>query len=277
MSKDAERRAGVARMFDRLADVYDQEGVPFFGPIAARLVELLAPRPGERAVDVGCGRGAVTIALCTAVAPAGHVIGVDISARMVAELRDEAARLGLTNLELLVGDSADVGLEPGGFDLVSASLVLFFTPDPVATLRHWISLLRPTGRIGITTFGDRDRLWRDVDDLFTPHLPPGMLDPRTTHRESPFASTTRLETLFADCGASGARSTVERIELEFADASAWRAWTMTTGQAGMWAAVPEAERDELFAAATGLLEGARATDGVIRLGQDVRYTTATAI
>ncbi len=221
----------MARLFDQLAPVYDQGGVPFFEPIATRLLERLAPQPGERAADVGCGRGAVTLPLCRAVGAAGHVVGVDLSASMVERLGEDAARRGVTNLDLLVGDAADVGLEPATFDLVSASLVLFFSPDPAATLSQWISLLKPAGRIGITTFGDRDGLWRDVDDLFTPYLPPALLDPRTSGADSPFASTAALHELFRRCGAEAVESHEHRVEVAFTDGAAWRAWTMTSASA----------------------------------------------
>ena len=51
----------MVRLWDTLADSYDQVGVDFFAPIAAGLVDALDPRPGERAVDLGCGRGAALL------------------------------------------------------------------------------------------------------------------------------------------------------------------------------------------------------------------------
>ena len=65
----ARATAQVARLFAELAPVYDSSGVEFFGPMARRLVELLAPRPGERALDIGCGRGAASLPLAEAVGP----------------------------------------------------------------------------------------------------------------------------------------------------------------------------------------------------------------
>ena len=275
MDEASQRRAGVARLFDSLAPVYDQSGVPFFGPIAERLLSLIAPRTGERGADIGCGRGAVTLPLARALGQEGHVTAVDLSASMVELLAARAADLELGPIDTRVGDSAEVGLAPGSYDLVTASLVLFFAPDPLGTLTHWVSLLRPTGRIGITTFGDQDEAWRAVDDVFTPFLPPHLLDPRTTTDDDPFASTDGLHRLFTAAGADDVESHEERLEITFAGADDWRAWTMTTGQRAFWAAVPSDQVDEVLARATTALDRARGIDGRIHLGNVVRYTTAT--
>jgi ubiquinone/menaquinone biosynthesis C-methylase UbiE len=55
----ADAPAGVAALFDRVADTYDTVGVEWFGPIGRGLVAELGPTAGERALDIGCGRGAV--------------------------------------------------------------------------------------------------------------------------------------------------------------------------------------------------------------------------
>jgi hypothetical protein len=58
MTERAERSARVAAVFDRVADVYDNVGVPWFTPIAQQLVRLAAPMRGERALEQrrGCRR-----------------------------------------------------------------------------------------------------------------------------------------------------------------------------------------------------------------------------
>lgn len=50
-------KSGVTNAFKNAADSYDRGGVGFFTPMGRRLVELAAPQPGERVLDVGCGRG----------------------------------------------------------------------------------------------------------------------------------------------------------------------------------------------------------------------------
>jgi ubiquinone/menaquinone biosynthesis C-methylase UbiE len=62
---------------------YDQLGVDMFQSVAEWLVDELLPMAGERALDVGCGRGAALARVARAVGPHGHAIGIDMSPRMV--------------------------------------------------------------------------------------------------------------------------------------------------------------------------------------------------
>jgi len=265
-------RPGVAQIFDGLAPDYDQAGVAWFGPIAARLVELLAPQPGERALDIGAGRGAVTFPLSDAVGPSGQVTAIDISAEMIRLLGQDAATRGVANLRAAHGEATAASLGEADFDVAAASLVLFFCPDPEATLRQWLGLVRPGGRLGITTFGPQDEIWRRVDSVFEPYLPQQLLDARTSGRRGPFASSEALVSLFEQCGAVGITSQEEPVEVALPDADAWRRWSMTLGQRQMWAAVPADQQDGVFHQAAETLEQARGADGLIHLSQQVRYT-----
>ncbi len=266
----------VARLFDEVATEYDQTGVDFFGPIADRLVDLLQVRPGERAADLGCGRGAATFRLADAVGPTGSVTAVDVAPAMAALTRARAEREGRANVRVETMDASAPNLPEHAHDVVASSLVLFFLPEPAEALTRWLRLLAPNGRIGVTTFGAQDPVWKAVDDLLTSYLPPGMLDARTSGARGPFASDRGMQDLVVRCGAAMARTVTEPQHAVFADADAWRAWSMSAGQRLMWGFVPEPERELLFARITKLLGRARGHDGRIRLTQDVRYTLATA-
>ncbi|SED73912.1 Methyltransferase domain-containing protein [Streptomyces sp. 2224.1] len=98
-------KSGVTNAFKNAADSYDRGGVGFFTPMGRRLVDLAAPRPGERLLDVGCGRGAALFPAARAVGPAGRVVGIDIADTMIEAARAEAARAGADNVELLVMDA----------------------------------------------------------------------------------------------------------------------------------------------------------------------------
>lgn len=270
----SQRRAGVAALFDQLAPGYDQGGVPWFGPIGSRLVALTAPQPGDRALDVGAGRGAATFPLVDAVGPAGHVIAVDLSPAMAIHLRDEAERRG-ARIDVVVGEASPDTLPAGHFAALTASLVLFFDPQPAQTLAGWISLLRAGGRIGLSTFGPTDEAWTAAEAVLLPYAPPQVLDARTSGRTGPFATTDTMTALLETAGATDVDSHDEPLEVTLPDAASWRAWTMTLGLRQLWAAVPDSAMPEALADIESALEPARGDDDQLHLTQQVRYTTGT--
>lgn len=270
----SEQVAQVTAIFDLVADDYDQSGVDFFQPIAEQLTTALAAGLDERAVDIGCGRGAVTLRLAQAVGPDGHVTAVDLAPAMVEHTRAAAEQAGLGNVSAEVMDATAPTLTEGSFDVLASSLVLFFLTDPGAALARWLRLLRPGGRAGITTFGDQDDTWRAIDGLFQPYLPQQMLDARTSGTGGPFASDAGMEELVRAAGAADVRTVRQDLAVRFADADQWRAFSMSTGQRAMWRFVPDEERPNVFAAAADLLDRSRDTSGAIVLHQDVRHTLA---
>ncbi len=193
LTERAAKSARVAAVFDRVADVYDNVGVPWFTPIAQELVRIAAPARDERALDVGCGRGAATVALAKAVGPEGHVTGIDLSPRMVEKCAADIASLGLSNVDVQVQDASSPSLPAAAYDLAVSSLVVFFLPDPLAALIALRQFLTPGGRLAISTFARRDQVWETVDATFHPYLPAGLLDARTTGAAGPFCSDAGVE------------------------------------------------------------------------------------
>jgi ubiquinone/menaquinone biosynthesis C-methylase UbiE len=275
-SERTARSAQVAAVFDRVADTYDNVGVPWFTPIAEELVRHAAPRPGERALDAGCGRGAALLAVAEEVGDLGHVTGIDLSAKMIEQCRVAADDRGLFSVDLQVMDASSPTLPPASFDLVVSSLVVFFLPDPLAALRAWRELLvAPGGRLAISTFADRDAAWEAVDATFRPYLPAGMLDARTSGAAGPFGSDAGVDALVTAAGYTDARSYQFDTEVVFTDADHWYTFSRSHGQRAMWDAIPAADHDKVRAEAGERLDQARGDDGMIRLTQTVRYTLAT--
>ena len=276
MQRDDDPAGRVARIFDEVAEDYDQSGVAFFEPIAQGLVDLLDLAAGEHVVDVGCGRGAVTFPAARAVGPGGRVTALDIAPAMVELTRRHAEEAGLGQVRAALVSADDLGLPDASADVVASSLVLFFVPDPGTTLRTWVRLLAPGGRIGIATFGAAGETWKKIDSLFRPYLPPALLDARTTGAAGPFSSDQGVEDLFAACGATEVRTVGRSLPVHFRDAAQWRRFSMSTGQRAMWGFVPEDRRASLFDEAAAVLEEARSDGGDLVLTQQVRYTLATA-
>jgi SAM-dependent methyltransferase len=264
-------------VFDRVADTYDNVGVPWFTPIACQLVGLATPGPGERVLDVGCGRGAATVALAEAVGSDGRVTGIDLSPKMIEACAADLAGRGLSNVELHVMDASSPSLPTAGYDLVVSSLVVFFLPDPLAALVAWRRLLvTPGGRLAISTFAGRDQVWDAVDATFRPYLPAAMLDARTTGAAGPFASDAGVEELVTSAGYTGVRTAGFAVEVSFADVDEWHVFSRSHGQRAMWDAIPDTHHDEVKASAGKHLEQARGADGRIHLSQQVRCTLATS-
>lgn len=256
--------AAIAALFDRIADLYDNVGFPFFGPIADHLVDALRPQAGDDAADLGCGRGAVAALLANAVAPRGSVTALDISPAMVRLTR---AALAGTGACVEVGDVSAPDLPPGSFDVAASSLVLFFLPDPLGALGHWVALLRPGGRIGVTTFGAQSDLWRSLDTLLRPWMP--QLDPRMMGPDSPFMSEAGMEAAMGTAGASEVTTQTFRVQLPFRGVDDWVRFSRSVGQRAAWDTMSKDEAESVMAASARVFAAHASGTGV---WQDVRCT-----
>lgn len=265
-------RTGVAALFDQLADDYDAVGVDFFKPIAAGLVHALTCVPGERAVDLGCGRGAALLPLARTVGPEGSVVGVDISPRMVELARSELEAAGF-DIDLRVGDAMAPDLPELSFDVALSCLVLFFLPDPSAALRRWRGLLVEGGRLGVATFGPYSEQWRaEVDAVLAAHTPPGLLDARTSGARGPFESDEGMERLLTDAGYRHARTATTTVSPRFDDPEHWYRWSMSVGQRRFWDSVPAEDLGRVREAVLEAVDRCRDDGGRIGFDQQVRYT-----
>ena len=258
---------GMAGVFDRAADTYDAVGVPWFEPIARGLVDELAVQPGERVLDLGCGRGAALLPLARAAGPTGRALGLDLAPRMV-ELTAQDAQ-DLPWVEVRVGDAGAPDAPEAAYDVVSCCLVLFFLPDPGAAVRSWVPLLAPGGRVGVTTFGAQGRGWEEVNAVFEPYLPEAV---RAIRAGGPFASDEGVEQLLRDAGLACVRTAHRTVEAVFSGPEQWLAFSWSHGQRAMWENVPEAERDDVRLRLTAVLRQVAEREGRLSLVQDVRHT-----
>jgi SAM-dependent methyltransferase len=111
--------------------------------VARELLAWLAPAPGGRWLDVGCGTGALGAAVLAAADPA-TLVGLDPSAGFVADAR---ARLGDPRARFVVADARRLPLAGASFDGVVSGLVLNFVPDPAAAVAEMARVARPGGRV----------------------------------------------------------------------------------------------------------------------------------
>ena len=118
-----------------------------------------AARQGERAVDIGCGCGDISMALARQVGEQGAVLGVDVSRPMLQVARQRAAQAGLRQLDFREADASTAPL-PQDCDLLFSRFGVMFFADPVAAFAHLRGALRPGGRLVFVCWrAPRDNSW----------------------------------------------------------------------------------------------------------------------
>jgi SAM-dependent methyltransferase len=128
------------------------------GPVCDILIDRAGAKAGKRIVDVGCGCGATTIAFAQAVGPTGHVLGVDISAPMLARAR-QLAPAGLP-VEFVLADATVHKFVPASFDLMVSRFGVMFFAEPVLSFANVRKALGSSGGLAFACWREpRDNPW----------------------------------------------------------------------------------------------------------------------
>jgi SAM-dependent methyltransferase len=173
--------------------------------------------PDDRILDAGCGTGAV---LAPAARIARSAVGVEISPAMADRARSAAP-------------GAEVALEfdDGSFDMLLSGFVIFFFEDPAATLEEWARVVRPGGRIAISTWAGGDPRWSFEREIRRSFAPPELMK-RGGEQLKLLARFDSPEGVQAELEAAGLGEVEVRphpIEFHFADEQAWVDWSMSHG------------------------------------------------
>jgi SAM-dependent methyltransferase len=206
-----------AEAYDRFMGVHSRQ-------LAPQLVDLARLASGDRALDVGCGPGALTTELVTRLG-AGSVAAVDPSESFVA-----AARARHTGVDVRRASAEALPYADRAFDAALAQLVVHFMTDPVAGLREMARVTRSEGAIVACVWdhaGERtpvSTFWRAARDL-------GL----TTQDESALAGAREghLVELFTGSGLRHVEDTVLVARVKYSSFDEWwKPFSFGVGPAG---------------------------------------------
>jgi SAM-dependent methyltransferase len=185
-------------------------------PVADTLIGRAQAKAGERIVDVGCGSGAVSIALAQEVGPAGHVLGIDISGPMLARAR-LVAPAG-SPVEFVLADATVYPFAPASFDLLISRFGVMFFAEPARSFANLRRGLKPSGRLAFAC-------WRE------PRENPFFMAPlQAVYKHAPklpqqgpeepgpfaFASEARVQRILGEAGFTGIAMEPYNLSLDVA-------------------------------------------------------------
>jgi ubiquinone/menaquinone biosynthesis C-methylase UbiE len=127
---------------------------PHPGITRVRLREILAPRTGERMLEIGPGTGYYAVPAAGWIAP-GQLDVLDVQQEMLDHTMRVAAERGVDNIVPTRGDARELPYQDGTFDAAYLVSVLGEVPDQEAALRELHRVLKPEGRLVVgELFGD---------------------------------------------------------------------------------------------------------------------------
>jgi SAM-dependent methyltransferase len=220
------------------ADAYDRFMGRFSEPLAARFAEFAQVRAGQRALDVGCGPGALTAQLVNRL-DAGSVSAVDPSTPFVA-----AVRTRFPGVDAHCAVVEHLPFPDDSFDLAIAQLVVHFMADPVAGLSEMARVTRPGGVVAACVWDHAgggsplSLFWQAAHDL----------DPQV-HDESQLAGAREghLAELCEAAGLTNIEPALLTVTLGFPTFDDWwEPFTLGVGPAGAYVArLEQAQREGL--------------------------------
>jgi ubiquinone/menaquinone biosynthesis C-methylase UbiE len=237
---------------------------------ATDLVERVAPRPGERVLDVACGTGVVAREAASCVGPTGRVAAVDLNEGMLDVARSLPERWDAA-VEWRLGSALDLPFAAASFDVVLCQLGLQFLPDRPVALGEMRRVLVDEGRLGLNVYGpiDHNPAAKALSAALDRHVGPGAsLAKRTEHA---LGNAAELRALV---GAAGFREiaveTVTRT-VSFPSTADWVRIQLT--------ATPLASLDAAYDAVSADVGAALApylVDGALRFPQEAHVLLARA-
>ena len=219
-------------VFTRSASTY--EHIRYFPIFGEWLVETAQIPKESKVLDVACGRGAVLFTAAERVGPNGHVIGIDLAEGMARETQMEIQRRGLKQAEARQMDAENLVFPDSSFDFVLCGFSLQFFPHLEQALSEFRRVLKPAGRIAVTTWGADDERWDWFEDLRTVYSASISLGSQSLDKPE------EIQGWFSQAGFINIQISTKEIDMVYLDEEEW--WNMVwsiSGRAGLEKLSPE--------------------------------------
>jgi SAM-dependent methyltransferase len=224
--------------FQAPAEAYDRLIGRYAPSLAAAVLQAIPVERGQRALDVGCGPGALTRALAGALGPES-VCAVDPSAPFV-----EACRARVPGADIRLGAAEALPFEEGQFDVVLSQLVVNFMTDAVGAVREMRRVARSGGVVAscVWDYADGMTLLRRFWDAALTVDPEGA-PARDEGRVMRFCTRDALEGLWRDAGLDEVCSGELRASADYDDFdSLWAPFESGVAPSGAYAAALDPSR-----------------------------------
>ncbi len=165
MSESTNQQERAAAAWSRAAASYSHTGPEFLQCFGKELVDFGQVPPDAKVLDVATGRGAVLFPAARQAGPQGEVIGVDYAEGMVDATRAELQARGVKNATVRQMDAEKLDFPDQTFDRVFCSFALFFFPHPDQALSEFRRVLKPGGKLVLSTWGEHDSRWDWLGEL----------------------------------------------------------------------------------------------------------------